>query len=51
MKLWHANLLPWKQNKISDSSQFLTDIKQLDEEFQQKAGNYYKMEIVGLEIQ
>ena len=28
----------------------MTELRQLDDEFQQKAGNYYKMEILELEI-
>lgn len=31
-------------------SKFMAEIRQLDEEFQQKAANYHKMEILELEI-
>lgn len=50
IQLWHATLLACKWGKTLDLSKFMTEIKQLDEEFQQKAGNYYKMEILELEI-
>lgn len=50
IQLWHATLLACKWGKTLGLSKFMAEIRQLDEEFQQKAANYHKMEILELEI-